>query len=170
MTYKTIGVCGAPYAGKTRTMFAIGKLTGSRPKVLTKELDRILQLTVKADNYEVNFYWAGGVIWYKDQVANNILSKSDAVIYLISSEPQAAQLQNEFFELYGNTASKLRKSWKEIPWIWVLNKIDLGKDIPSAIDIPVELKKTAIPTVAENHIGVDILWQRVLDLLNFSSV
>jgi GTPase SAR1 family protein len=154
-----IGLCGAPKVGKTETLERLCSLLGvsTQSSHEIKPPDRIISLAAS----DVEIHTAPGVLIYRDAAMKKVVSKVDAIIYVISADPCRTD-QEGLFQRDIRMAKRLKKTWNDVPWLFVLNKTDLGNDHSIISELPAELRQSMVRTVALTGEGIDQLWQRIL--------
>ena len=92
------------------------------------------------------------------------LKNAEMVVYVVSTNDIGGPgFQEEKWDEYVTAAKELKATWTDVPWLFVLNKIDLKQGNPLIHRIPEEYRDQIIQTCATDGRGVDILWQRILD-------
>ncbi len=73
--------------------------------------------------------------------------------------------QKDYFNSYMDALRGRNLTSRDIPWIWILNKVDFGPTNPLAQQIPQEQRGEVIPTIAIGPKGIDLVWKRIVGLL-----
>jgi hypothetical protein len=171
MRSKVIAICGAPYVGKSTIMGAIGKYIG-QPNLLLQasETEPNARLDVTYDSINLQFTTRSGAYLYPDVMIPQILARAEVVIYVL--EPclpngNSLNFTHDYYEKYFDHfvyhAQKLHALWTDIPWIVVLNKIDLARNPPPGISLfPETLSSEIVGCAAAKDIGIPNLWSKLI--------
>lgn len=112
----------------------------------------------------LQFQWVGGAILYTEVMHRRALERAELVVYVTSAVPICdPECQVEAWDGYLAAATELKKTWNDVPWLFVLNKIDRGSTNFLLHRIPEAYRDQIIQTCAKDGRGVDILWQRILE-------
>lgn len=175
---RRIMICGAPRAGKTTIVSGLGNYANAEPMLRsfsTKE--NLARIDVSLSNVQLALITISGSFNYlESQTAPKLLAGASAIIYVCSavkeslhSEPSSGHnfdnlKQLFFWDLYVQHAKQVESSWINIPWIFVLNKIDLGTVNPLSGVIPKMFQSEIIPTSATQGQGISDLFQKIANL------
>ena len=139
-------------------------LGNSRITTASRTGDRLLMHDVQLGDNSLHFQWLGGSIFYPEEMNRKALKNAEMVVYVVSTNDIGGPgFQEEKWDEYVTAAKELKATWTDVPWLFVLNKIDLKQGNPLIHRIPEEYRDQIIQTCATDGRGVDILWQRILD-------
>ncbi len=164
MPSRKIVFCGAPLAGKTTLLLAISEMTGSkRIQTMLGKTEHITALEVALDEESIVCVTISGVFFNPEQngVLNKLLRKADMVVYVCDTVPPI-NAEPFYFHLYSREAARLLVSWNEIPWMFVLNKVDRSNDNPLRRFIPSQFHDQIVKCVANRGENVREIWQQIV--------
>jgi len=127
--------------------------------------DDFLDLRIERRSTTVSIQCAPGSLYYKVGMHLAILKDADAVLFLVSGDPRDAELGSEHFGLTFDLSIYASKLWGRCPWIFAVNKIDLGRVNPLASRLPEEFLNSTHEIQATTGQGTDLLYQHVLQVL-----
>jgi GTPase SAR1 family protein len=161
MLNKKIAICGMPMVGKTTLLYRISELTGGQ-NLTTKasETARFVSLETTKGEMTLQFIALSGTFLYSKDVIPQVLKDASLIVYVISAPFR--QQQRGFFDEYTKYATDLRVSWADVPWIFVLNKIDLSSDNSLLDGIPSKFHDKIIRCIATQGVGVGQVWHSLL--------
>ncbi|KPL90926.1 Rab family GTPase [Herpetosiphon geysericola] len=178
MIRRRIAVCGAPVVGKTTLLSAFCEHSATDEfYAKSSETERLVWMTNRnADSARTLMAASGSVL-----AANNLLPwlmrNVHAIVYVIGAiEPNfeatyglgavqaECERQQHFWNLYTSHALAVGSRWSQIPWVFVLNKIDLGSYNPLLEYIPTDLASQIYLCSAVTKQGLAQLWDRILEL------
>ncbi len=183
---KIVSICGAPLVGKRQILDALACAADCRPiakRDLAKLGATLVELQLSQDtlvrsrkaslpSWEgpvagIRLRLASGAMFYRDPTIETVISRASIVCYVIASEEAGpdSEFQNDYFNSYMTALRAKNLTWRDIPWIWILNKADLGSTNPLAQQIPQEQRGEVIPTIAIGPKGIDLVWNRIVSLL-----
>lgn len=159
--------CGMPLSGKQETIKAISRLTSTN-KIAYSEyrLAQIVSLEIHVNSKRIKLLGTTGAVFYKSEVYKELVSKADAICYLFSVDLTRAsyEYQVDVFKEYIAVAQDLGKSWNQIPWVFLLTKVDLE---PHNL-FPVYVKSLAgsdfLKIAPIKNIGISDLWDKLMNL------
>jgi Fe2+ transport system protein B len=175
-----IALCGAPLTGKTTLLAALGRRMGTeqilRSFGATENLSRV---DIRYQGKQAALITVSGTFHHTSStVLPTILSGVRAVVYVCAAratvhapgsaehhDREEAHRQHFFWDVYTREAEKVGSSWRSIPWIIVLNKIDLGRRNPLSEHIPESLQTDLLSCSATHGEGVAQLCKKVISLL-----
>lgn len=175
-----VAVCGAPLTGKTTILMALGQITDAgRIQRSFSDTENLARLDVNYYDKQVAFITISGNFNYaSSKVIPKILSGASAVVYVCSALPNAQQpfleqkrlseesdRQRLFWNMYTQEADRVGASWINIPWVFVLNKVDLGNRNPLSQEIPEALLSETLSCIATKNQGIAQLSEKVGQLL-----
>lgn len=175
---KTIGILGRPIAGKTTTLQELSKrynLNVVNDIFLDEERNRHLKnIQFAVENIDVEIYTLPGPVFYMDELYKFILSRADIVFYFHNLEMDYKydnDVELDYFHHHYYIANKLNKLWTDIPWQFVLNKrryvqFTDFKEIQFDTIVPIDLQQQALRTDTYRGIGIELIWQRILELIH----
>lgn len=162
-----IGILGAPISGKCTILRCLAQSFGVKDTLFFFEGLDPISTAVLPFASPLTIYAPCGVSWHKEKVTNWILEQASVVVYVIAAIcPDSAELTETYFALHQKLAVNHKKHWHQVPWVTVINKIDLGGYIPTSLNYPNVLEKEAIRTNALTGEGVDLLIERFSQLLS----
>ena len=162
--HSKIALAGAPMVGKTTLMHNFARR--SPQSQLTIDMDetkRILHLDNAFSRQNLSIVTASGP-FINDTVIPTVLTNATVVVYVISAFA-CINLQLPNFKEYVTCAAQVGAHWDDIPWLFVLNKVDIKDQNPLLEYIPPHFHDTIIRCVAVEDKGVDELWQQLLTLV-----
>ncbi|MEW6737807.1 MAG: hypothetical protein AB1489_41385, partial [Acidobacteriota bacterium] len=102
---------------------------------------------------------------FREEAINYLFSISDCIVYVFSAFTNDVGFHEEWFKFHVQIAKTLNKLCTDIPWIFVLHKVDAGTIIPPALSLPPGIEHQIIKTsVVPPSIGIDTLWKRILEV------
>lgn len=162
MQWKKIAVCGTPLAGKTTLLYQFAQHTNSKHiQTSQQRWEKKTRLKVPTNEGCIVFSTLTGLFNPERRNLVSELMVGISVVIYVSSTVPPQQSEEMYFRLYTEEATRKRVSWTEIPWIFVLNKVDLGDYNPLLLHIPVQFHDDIIHCSATQGIGIDQLWQRI---------
>jgi hypothetical protein len=156
----TVCFYGPGLAGKTTTIQRIAELRGLELRSAANEVDRTLVATRAGD---VRLVTVPGATWYS--LTRRIpLLESDALVFTLDAQRERLDAHPAFF---GEAATEIRLA----PRLYQLNKTDLpNADLDVARNqlpgIGWETGMRVIETVASSGVGIDVLFDGILSLLD----
>jgi GTPase SAR1 family protein len=163
MLGKKIVILGAPMVGKTELIVSLSEVTGSsKPQAETTEVVRFVRLHVVEELREFRFITIQGPFLDREKVITDLLFGVDAVVYVIAPSPETGQ--ERIFEELVSYAKNLGVAWEEVPWVFVLNKVDISEQSPMISKIPETLQGDIVHCIATTGYGVQNLWNRIQSL------
>ncbi len=192
MTYQpiTVSICGAPLVGKWQILDKLARAVDCRPiaqrnlgkpgvnlvrlHVSRDKLDRSRKATLSSWETpvaEIQLRLTSGAMFYREPAIEGVLMGASIVCYVVASEEGGPnrEFQEDYFNSYMDILREKNLTWDDVPWFWILNKVDLGSTNPLKHEIPREQQARIIPTVAIKATGVDLVWKRILNLLEAKS-
>lgn len=173
---RRIAVCGAPTVGKATLLSSLIDLTGAEiPIRRSSELETIVRVDIKEPTRQTTLMTISGNFFYSQStvlpwlvtgvhaivyVSSVIPPLLDQAWYLGAGDDEAAR-QTMFWDIYTKHAAAVGSFWTSIPWIFVLNKIDVGAQNPLLARIPSAFHDTILPCSAMTHRGIPELWERL---------
>jgi predicted GTPase len=157
-----IALVGRPLAGKTTILQCFARRTHNSH--FTTEFDetkRIAQLDIALHGLSLHFVTISGAFVPSEDIIPKILTGASVIVFVISVSG-AKEEQQHFFKQYVSHASCVDAHWNDIPWIFVLNKVDLGKRNPLLADIPAQFHNDIVHCVAREDKGIEQLWQQII--------
>jgi len=168
MNFNKIVFCGAPLAGKTALLRAIAQVTNSdRIRTRFGEAENVTKLEVSVNNRELICVTISGVFYRHKQtgVLTELIKQADMIVYVCSTIPPK-NAEPFYFNLYSNEAAHLHVSWNEIPWMFVLNKVDLSSENPLIGFIPPQFHNQIMKCAANQGRNVPDLWQKIVSTIS----
>ncbi len=183
MSSRAIAICGAPVVGKSEILSRIAESlrcaeieeeetwSGERIfclHVAKQELARARNTTFASWESAVEMLelrLVSGAMFFEEEAICRVLHGVSAICYVAAAEEAGPgrEFQVDYFQIYSSLIQK--KLPAETPWIWVLNKADLGMANPLEHLISEAQRGEVIPMVAIKGAGIDVLWERVLGVL-----
>ncbi len=181
---RSLAICGAPLVGKRQILNRLAKAADCphlseeeqysgerilRLRIVREELGRSRRATLASRELpveELEVRLASGHMFFKDQVIRTVLSDDVAMIcYVVATEEAGPgwEFQEPYFRSYMDVLRENSLTWDDVPWIWILNKVDFGSTNPLEPEIPEGRRPEVIHTVAVEGTGVDILWNRIVE-------
>lgn len=175
-----VAVCGAPLTGKTTILMALGQISGTdKIQRSFSETENLARLDVDLNGKQVTFITISGNFNHtSSKVVSKILSGASLVIYVFSAlttvqqsfkeqkrEIEEINRQRLFWGLYTQEADLVGASWRTTPWVFVLNKVDLGTRNPLSQEIPESLQYETFSCIATQNHGIAQLSEKVGQLL-----
>ncbi len=165
----TIGVCGAPLAGKATLLGAISKRLKASPPVESFEAtDRLRSFETPERSRQWRFLCSTGPVFYERKVIQHILSEAQIVCYVFASVGASGDairededFQLERFHLHKSVSVDIGRDWTKVPWIFVFNKKDLGSDNPFLPHVPKDFRSGCVMTSAIDGKGIGALLQQI---------
>ncbi len=104
---------------------------------------------------------------FKEPVIRTVLDGATMICYVVATAEGGPdqQFQEPYFHAYMDELRANGLTWTDVPWIWVLNKVDFGLTNPLEQEIPEGQRSGVIHTVAIDGTGIDALWERIVRLL-----
>jgi predicted GTPase len=159
-----IALGGAPMVGKTTILDCFAKRNqNSRFTIEFDETKRITQLDIELLRLHTCFITVSGA-YIDKEVIPKVFTSAMVVVYVISASAGSEE-QQRIFEQYVSDTLHVGTHWDDIPWIFVLNKVDLGDDNPLRQHIPIQFHDDIIHCSATQGIGIEQLWQKILAVL-----
>jgi hypothetical protein len=171
-----VAICGAPLTGKTTILTALGRSVGADPiRRSFGDTENIARLDMDYYGKQVAFITISGNFNHTtSKIVAKILSGVHIVIYVCSALPNIERSSSEkkyaleetdrqklFWRLYTQEAEQVGASWRTIPWIFVLNKVDVGNRNPLSQEIPEALQSEMISCIATQNAGILPLFEKV---------
>ena len=98
-----------------------------------------------------------------DEIYTPLLSDADVVLYVIASGLDRSDPQLKWFQRYQSATQRLQKGWVDIPWIFILNKVDISTENPLGTYLPVQGENEILHTIGVGDgSNIDKLWNRIL--------
>ncbi len=165
----TVGICGAPLSGKATLLRAMSKrLNAGAPREALDDTGRLRSFEATSRERRWRFICTTGHIFYERAMIHRILDEVQVVCYVFASTGAAAdvaeedeQYQLERFYAHESEAQELGRHWTDVPWVFVLNKIDYGAKNPFLNVIPAHLRGNLTKTSAIKGKGVKALLGRI---------
>jgi 50S ribosomal subunit-associated GTPase HflX len=156
-----VAIAGAPRVGKTTLLHSLAKhAPNSDFTTQAEETKRIVHLDILSSQLPIRFMAAQGPFVGFEEVIPAILTDARIVVFVIAAS-QGREQQGPF-EQYASFASDIGVHWNDVPWIFVLNKVDLGKRNPLLADIPAQFRNDIVQCVAREDKGIEQLWQQII--------
>lgn len=159
-----IALAGAPMVGKTTILQCFA--TRTQHNHLTTACDetkRIVQLDMTLPRLQIHFITASGAFVNPDAVIPRILTGVGAVVFVVAAS--GGSEQQRVLAQYAAYAASVGTHWSDIPWMFVLNKVDLSHQNPLLAHIPPQFHGDIIRCVAREDNGVEQLWQKILEVV-----
>ncbi len=100
-----------------------------------------------------------------DEMYTPLLFDADVVLYVIASGLDRSDSQLKWFQRYQSATQRLQKGWVDIPWIFILNKVDISTENPLVTHLPVQDTDEILHTIGVGDgFNIDRLWNRILHL------
>jgi len=161
-----ISICGPAVAGKHHLLYQIGIQEGNiRPFVNLLKSDRYATLNLVHWNPAILLIAPTGAVLYREIMARFVLDASQCVVFVTPAREITEEDENSF-NYYCEVAFTLKKSWLQIPWILVLNKVDLGNYNTLLERFPAELQSNVVRTNALTGLGVPKLIENIKEALS----
>ncbi len=178
---RTVAICGAPLVGKRQILNRIAEAADChniseeercsgerivRLQVMREELARSHKATLSSLELpveELELRLASGHMFFKEPVIRAVLCGASMICYVAEPDetgPYKA-IQEEYFQAYLDAIQEDLSP--EIPWIWVLNKVDLGSTNPLEQAIPRKQLAGVIRTDAVKGTGIGLLWEKIVE-------
>ena len=167
-SHHKIALAGAPKVGKNTLLR--GMAHRSLQSQLTIDMDetkRILRLDMALLEQHLSVMTASGP-FINDTVIPTVLTDASVVVYVVSAFA-CSNMQRPDFEEYIQCAAQVGVHWNDVPWLFVLNKLDLVDQNPLLEHIPAHFHESIVRCVAIKDHGVDELWQRILAVVGSRS-
>jgi hypothetical protein len=167
----TIAICGEPLVGKTSLVMRLKDIAGGTISCI-KHPDSQLQLSGDYDGRAFTITNVAGCVLHREFMYGLVLSGARCVVYVAALRDQypgsdgELGSQEDHFNSYWDQMTKLKKTWADIPWILVLNKVDRGGTGAFLAHFPDALRNQAVQTNAAKGTGVDVLWDRIVTVVN----
>ncbi|MEM8532634.1 MAG: GTPase domain-containing protein [Chloroflexota bacterium] len=162
--HRKIALAGAPMVGKTMLLYGLKRRNPQHQLTVdADETKRITSLDIALPQRHIQVMTASGA-FVNDTVIPTVLTNATVVVYVISAFA-CINLQLPDFKEYVTCAAQVGTHWDDIPWLFVLNKVDLTDQNPLLEYIPPHFHDTIIRCVAVEDKGVDELWQWMLNAI-----
>jgi len=173
---RRIVFCGAPQVGKTTLLAAVLASQHALPlKAHATATERLVRGDVACPPYHFTLITISGSFWYDHTpVMNWLLPGIHGVIYVGAPIPYNAvsqwgtdapaqewARQYRFWEYYTAHAAAASALWTNIPWIFVLNKGDVGTEYPLLEWMPQTQLTSVVRSIASSGEGIGRLWERM---------
>jgi predicted GTPase len=160
-----IALGGAPMVGKTTILDCFAKRNqNSRFTIEFDETKRITQLDIELLRLHTCFITVSGA-YVDTEVIPRVFTSAMVVVYVVSASAGSEE-QQRIFKQYVSDAMHVGAHWDDIPWIFVLNKVDLGNQNPLLSHIPAQFHNNIIHCSATQGIGIEQLWQKILAVMS----
>lgn len=159
-----IALAGSTMAGKTMLLYGLKRRNPQHQiTVDADETKRITSLDIALPQRHIQVMTASGA-FVNDTVIPTVLTSATVVVYVISASA-CIKPQLSSFKEYVTCAVRVGSHWDDIPWLFVLNKVDLTDQNPLLEYIPSHFHNKIIRCVAVKDKGVDELWRQLLTLV-----
>lgn len=160
-----VTLAGAPRVGKTTLLHCFAKYApNSNLTTQVDETKRIVHLNTSLTHVHIHFMTAQGPFWGIEAVAPALFTNTRVVLFVISASQ--GKEQQRPLEQYVSHATHVGADWNNIPWFFVLNKIDLYKRNPLHSHIPPHCRNDIVRCVATECIGVEQIWQKIVNVVS----
>ena len=180
---RSIAICGAPLVGKRELLTRLAEAADCH-HLVNEELssgERIVRLRLVRSELarsrkarlspwespvdEIDVRLVSGAMFFEVPVIETVLNGAHMIVYVIATGEAGPDqdFQYSYFRMYKREAQ--RSLLPNAPWIWVLNKVDMGSTNPLEHHIPDEKRPSVIDTVAITGVGIEAVWKRIDDLL-----
>lgn len=165
---KKILIAGAPFVGKFSLMKELVAIKGRDVyEIKKKELfdpDCIWHVKFDVLFEEIIFITSSGPLFDREKVWSNLLIQADMVLYMFSGNPSSFNDDQYYFEFLSKKAKELRKNPENLPWIVVLNKVDISKGNVIARDFAERFETKIFDTVclSSSRFGVEEVFEYVI--------
>lgn len=173
---RRIVFCGAPQVGKTTILAAL--LASQHALPLTAQAtvtERLVRGDVAVPPDHFTLITISGSFWYdQTPVMNWLLPGIHGVVYVGAPIPhdavtqwgadapaQERERQYLFWQYYTAHAAAASALWTTIPWIFVLNKSDVGTEYPLLEWMPQTQIPLVVRSIAPSGEGIGRLWERM---------
>ncbi len=177
---RTVAICGAPLVGKRQILNRLAEATDCshfnqeerysgerilRLRIVREELvrSRIATISRELPVEELEVRLASGHLFFREPVIRTVLGDVATICYVAATEEAGPDhdFQKDYFQTYLDTIRDTLSP--EIPWIWVLNKVDFGLTNPLEQEIPQRQRSEVIHTVAVKGTGIGLLWEKIVE-------
>jgi hypothetical protein len=165
-----ISLCGPPASGKRTILDQIAHHTLSLSHIYeSQDLvgKRFINITYR--NYIIHIQSFIGI---PENVIRESFYHTDAVIYVLNANwthdwvSPMAKAEGMLFKRYLDTAKSVKKTHRDIPWIFILNKLDIAPTSTILHQLPVHVAAQAVQCVAREGKGIPELWLRITQLID----
>jgi hypothetical protein len=169
-----VAVCGAYYAGRHAMLDSVAKHIQSDKGVFSyiSEYIPYLSLEGQYESYKLSFHAIDGNVLQRSKAIPQIFKGSNIIVYIISTIlhdkyfiPTEEQ-QIDSLRLYISLAKENNVFMPKVPWVWVINKIDLTSNFPLGNLLPQNLKDSSIRCNFINDIGTQELINTITSKFN----
>ncbi|NJL55951.1 GTPase domain-containing protein [bacterium] len=153
-----------PMGGKTTLLQSLARMhKQSDFAVHVEETKRVVQLDVVLSQLSIRFITVQGS-FLTEEFFPELLIGARCLVFVVSASA-GKQEQQRIFEQYVSYAVRVGAHWDNIPWIFVLNKVDLGNQNPLLQHIPTQFHDDIIHCSATLGIGIEQLWQKIITVI-----
>ncbi len=113
----------------------------------------------------LEFRLVSGSILDLEPLIRTVLKGVSLICYVVETAEAGPheQFQREYLQTYRRLIRENTPA--DTPWIWILNKVDLGSTNPLKDQIPAGQLSEMIHTIAYKGVGIDVLWEKIMRLL-----
>ncbi len=167
----TVSICGEPKVGKSTLISALAELTGARHDENIADAEEIIgswspihSITVPFNEKQLLVRTMRGAFTYPERAYEHALAVADAVVYVLSAEcsGEAEKWEREEYDRHRSIAERIGKTPAAVPWIFALNKTDIGNQEASAFELAQANDCPLVRTSAKHGIGIPSLWNAII--------